>query len=547
MRLGLNIKDMEGTSKVLALFENETTVVGTTSGASDDNYTIIKENSPANNMDSTCTGQKLSNITKPSELIEKMLSSLTKVNLIDTLTNTIGDDLSKYLIKSIDEDGMEVKVVNPLKVPRTLYIVAVIEELKIAAEKYGWSMAQQDGMLYLYNGAYWVRMEDSLIKNFIAQAAIIMGYYSPADAMTHSFEDAAFKQFMTSSYLPTPDIDKLKVLINLLNGTYEVTEDGGTLREHRKEDFITYCLNFKYDPDASAPLFTRYLSRVLPDISSQLVLQDFHGYIFTKGLKLEKSLILFGGGRNGKSVQYEITSALLGEHNVATKSLGDLVNNDSGNDNRAKLKDKLANYGSEISASNMDIDMFKRLVSGEPVAAREKYKTSFDLRNNCKFIFNANKLPSNIEHTEAYFRRFLIIPYNETISDAEKDPELHIKIIADELPGVLNWAIEGLNRILKNKKFSECAVAKEALDTYKKESNSVAMMIEDEGFVDGHRDDKDYRIPNKSLYPIYRTYCIDSGMRPLSKVNFSKELHQLGFEQYRTGTDRGFIIARIDQ
>ncbi len=120
-------------------------------------------------------------------------------------------------------------------------------------------------------------MEDSEIKNFIAQAAIIMGYYSPADAMTHGFEDAAFKQFMTSSYLPTPEVDKSKVLINLLNGTYEVTETGGKLRKHCKEDFITYCLAFEYEPNATAPLFTNYLSRVLPDGSSQLVLQDFHG------------------------------------------------------------------------------------------------------------------------------------------------------------------------------------------------------------------------------------------------------------------------------
>ena len=541
MGLDLSIKSVrvEEAKKKLASV-NKAQVVGTTENMSNENYTVIHGNIPVNNVPL----QNFSNASKSSQIIEKMLSSLSKVDLVVTLTDKIGDDLSKYLKKVVDENGVESWVVNPLKIPRALYIVAIVEELKIAGEKNGWSIAQQDSMLYLYDGKFWVRMEDSEIKHFIARAALSMGYYSPADAKTSGFEKAAFDQFMTSAYLPTPDIDKSKVLINLQNGTYEVTENGGILREHRKEDFITYCLPFSYDADATAPLFQKYINRVLPDISSQQVLQDFHGYIFTKGIKLEKSLILLGGGQNGKSVQYEISSALLGEQNVSTKSLGDLVNNDSGNDNRAKLKDKLVNYGSEISAGNMDIDMFKRLVSGEPVSAREKYKTSFDLRNNCKFIFNANKLPANIEHTQAYFRRFLIIPYNETISDSEKDPELHTKIIANELPGVLNWAIEGLNRILKHKKFSECIVAKEALDAYKKESNSVAMMIEEEGFVDGHKDDKDYRIPTASIYKIYRDYCNDSGIRSLNKNNFSKELKQLGFEPYRTGRDRGYIIAR---
>ncbi|MBT5934391.1 phage/plasmid primase, P4 family [Sulfurimonas sp.] len=544
MGLGLKVEDIQGAKEKLALGGNEIPVVGTIENISNENYTITQENRPANNM---LLGKKFNKVTNPLELIAYMLDSLSEVDLIATLTEKIGDDLNKYQKKVVDENGVETSVIDPLKVPRNLYIVAVIEELRIAGEKFGWSLAQQDNMLYLYNGTYWVRIEDSVMKNFIAKAAIKMGYYSPADAMTSGFEVAAFKQFLTSSYLPSPEVDKSKVLINLLNGTYEVTENGGVLREHRKEDFITYCLGFEYDPTATAPLFTRYLNRVLPDTSSQIVLQEFHGYIFTKNLKLEKAMVLKGNGQNGKSVQYEITSAMLGEHNIATKSLGDLVNNDSGNDSRAKLKDKLVNYGSEISAANMEIDIFKRLVSGEPVAAREKYKTSFDLRNNCKFIFNANKLPSNVENTEAYFRRFLIVPYDETITEDEKDPELHIKIIANELPGVLNWAIEGLNRILKNKKFSECAASEEALDTYKKESNSVAMMIEDECFVDGRKYDKDYRIPNKAIYNIYREYCAGSGMRALNKINFSKELKHLGFEQYRSGGERGFLIAKVTQ
>lgn len=544
MGLGLKLDDIEGAKEELAHLIDDNEVVATTNDISNEDYTIIQGNTPANTVVHTESKRDLSDMTKSSELIEEMLISLCEVDLIETLTDKIGDELSKYKMKVTDENGVVEKVVNPLKVPRTLYIVAIIEELKIAGDQYGWSMAQQDGMLYLFNGIYWVRMEDSEIKNFIARAAVKLGYYSPADAMTCGFEDASFKQFMTSSYLATPVINASVVLINLQNGTYEVTERGGVLREHRKEDFITYCLPFAYDATATAHLFTKYLNRVLPDVSSQKVLQDFHGYIFTKNLKLEKSLILFGGGQNGKSVQYEITSALLGEHNVSTKSLGDLVNNDSGNDNRAKLKDKLVNYGSEISSGNIYVDILKRLVSGEPVSAREKYKTSFDLRNNCKFIFNANKLPANIEHSEAYFRRFLIIPYDQTIPDSEKDPELHTKIINNELPGVLNWALEGLSRLLVNKKFSECTASKDALDLYKKESNSVAMMVEDEGFVDGRRADKDYRVPTLSLYSIYRDYCSESGLRSLSKNNFSKELKSLGFEPYRTGRERGFVIVR---
>jgi len=535
-----SIEKREAAKDELATSKNETTIVGTNDN-SISNYTINTANKSSNDINT----KEIHSTAGPKYLLQNILKTLHNVDLIATLTDDIGDDLVKYRVKVIDANGDEYSEVDPKKIPRALLVVAITEELKKFATNNGWDIVQQDGMLYLYNGTYWIKIKEDDLKNFLSDAAIKLGYYSPADAMTHNFQEISFKQFTTSSYLPAPEIDKSKVLINLKNGTYEVTESGGILREHRKEDFLTYCLPFSYDPKATAPLFKTYLNKVLPDISAQIVLQDFHGYIFTKDLKLEKALILYGGGQNGKSVQFEITSALLGEHNVSTKSLGDLVNNDSGNDNRAKLKDKLVNYGSEISSKSMDIDMFKRLVSGEPVAAREKYKTSFDLRNNCKFMFNANKLPSNIEHTEAYFRRFLIIPYNQRISDEEKDPELHLKIIANELPGILNWAIIGLNRILKAKKFSECRVAKEALDRYKKESNSVAMMIEEKGYIK-KSDDKTYRIPIASLYNKYVEYCKESGLKHLNKNNFSKELKALEFKSYRTGSERGFLMAKAE-
>ena len=494
---------------------------------------IIAKNSEETSLYSAKNGQD------EKKLLDMMLLTLKKVDLIETLEGTIGDDLIKYRNKEGNVDAT--------KISMGIYAVAILKELEIASEEFGWSMAQQDGMIYIYNGKYWIKIEEDDLRRFLSKAAIRLGYYSPAQAESFRFADTLLKQFLLSRYLSEPTPNNNTVLINLQNGTYEISTGVARLREHRSEDFLTYCLPFSLDPKEKAPVFMKYLERVLPDKSSTAVLQEFIGYIFIRHLKLEKALILHGSGQNGKSVLFEIITALLGEVNVSTKSLGDLVDRDSGNDNRAKLKGKLVNYGSEISSKGMNVDMFKRLVSGEPVAAREKYKTAFDLKNNCKFIFNANKLPSEIEHTEAYFRRFIIIPFEVTIPDSEKDPELHTKIIDNELPGILNWAIMGLNRLLSTKKFSECEAAKKALETYKKESNSVAMMVEEEGYIDGHTVEKEYRISNKELYQEYRQYCAECGMHPLNKVNFSKELKSLNFTPFRSGKERGFIIMKEER
>ena len=476
-------------------------------------------------------------IAKPTllttdEVIDGMLKSIGKVDLIRTLQNNLKDPLLKYT----DEDGN----VATFKVPMNLYIVAIIHEISKVAAKNNWEVAKEHDVIYLFNGIYWQRSEDSHIKAFLGKAAIKLGYYSPAQAMTHNFVENTFKQFSQSALIKKRNRNKNTVMINLLNGTLEVTEGNCILKKHDPDDFITYVLDFNYDPTATAPLFHRYLERVLPDHSSREVLQEFHGYIFIRHLKLEKALVLLGGGQNGKSVQFEITKSLLGDDNVSTKSLGDLVDRDAGNDNRAKLQDKLLNYGSEIRANVMDVDIFKRLVSGEPVAAREKYKTGFDLVNTCKFLFNANGMPKEIERTDAYFRRFIIIPYDQKITESEKDPELHTKIIKDELPGVLNWVIGGLYRLLQQKKFSDCHAANEALEAYKKESNSVALFVEEEGIVAND----DGAFPNKLLYGLYKEWVADAGMGKFSNINFSKEMKNLGFETYKRGGERGFKVMK---
>lgn len=479
-------------------------------------------------------------ITKPTygallsvdDVLSAMMSGIKKVDLVNTLMTDFDDGLLKYH----DKDGK----LNELKVPQDMYIVAIVHEINKVAKRKKWMIAKQHGVFYLFNGVHWQRVEDEKISAFFGTASGKIGYFSPAKAKTSGFAKKGVDQLRTDANIMESSNDDKTVRINLLNETLEITEFGHKLKSHDSNDFLTYVLPFEHNPKAKAPLFKKYLNRVLPDESSQMVLQEFLGYVFVRHLKLEKALILLGGGQNGKSVMFEIAMALLGKVNVSTKSLGDLTDRDSGNDNRAKLGDKLLNYGSEIRGKDVDADIFKKLVSGEPVAAREKYKTGFDLENNCKFMFNANKLPQGAERTEAYYRRFIIIPFDVKITNTEKDPELHTKIIREELPGVLNWVIEGLDRLLLNKDFTVCKAAEEALDTYKKESNNVLLFIDESGLIPHQTSFRTI----KDIHSEFTDWCDDPGHRPMAKNKFSKELNELGFEHGRTSEGRGFYMTR---
>lgn len=233
-------------------------------------------------------------------------------------------------------------------------------------------------------------------------------------------------------------------------------------------------------------------------------------------------------GSNGKSVMFEIVTAILGEENVCSYSLQSLTSQNGWQ--RAELSNKLLNYSSEINGIR-DVSLFKQLVSGEPVEARQIYGKPFTMRDYGKLMFNCNALPSEVEQTHAYFRRIAPIPFTQTISDEEQDPELANKIIATELSGIWNWIMAGLHRLLANKRFTDAELVRNQVEEYRKSSDSVAMFIEEEGYKQTNGS------PNvllKFMYGDYKPFCLDNGYRARSLKTFAERLRTLSFQTDKT-------------
>lgn len=114
---------------------------------------------------------------------------------------------------------------------------------------------------------------------------------------------------------------------------------------------------------------------------------------------------------------------------------------------RVDLGKALVNYFSELGTLK-DVDLFKKLISEEPVYARLPYGEPFVVKNYCKFMFNVNILPYG-EQSEAFNRRYIVLPFSRIIPLHEQDPDLHKKIISTELPGILNLVIDGLKRLIR--------------------------------------------------------------------------------------------------
>jgi len=461
----------------------------------------------------------IANETKTAQQIKKaaidaLLANISKVDLLEVCESlgwTMGSDGKPPAQKH--------------------YKVAIIHQLIKTAISHNWHFINETDYFYIYNGAYWVVLFDAEVKQLLKDAAIRMGHVE-IECRDSLFVDKLFQQAKQDGFFAERNYKKQSI-INLKNGSLVLSSEGVNLKSFDHKDFLTHQLDFSYSPNAFNKVFLKYLEEVLPNEDTRKTLQEVAGYLFIKGLKLERVFFLYGQGANGKSVFFEVLNGIIGSENISNYSL-ESITDDKGY-HRAMLKDKIVNYGTDIRLTKIDAGMFKTMASGEPVEARLPYKEPFMMSDYAKLIFNVNKMDNaNVEHTHGFWRRFLIIPFDKTIPDESQDKDLHKKILQDRA-GVLNWIIEGAERVIKNRDIfvsSECEALKKK---FMKESDTVAMYEAD--FLGADYPIINYNKTVTDAYNSYKAFCNDAGHRfPLNRNNFTERMVSLGFHKSRSGT-----------
>lgn len=216
--------------------------------------------------------------------------------------------------------------VNVLLKEKFVYISKILRSI---ADKTGSGLLVLDGFLHYYNGAYWEKIEESLASDLLALVAIKAGFL-PIEAESEVNKKKLLVQLVSDYNCPPQkgnvDTNKPKILVNMKNGTLEYENGEFKLRDFQKGDLIRYQLPFKYDPDATCEKFDKFLDEVLPEKAAQDVLMEMIGYCFipTSYLKLERSMMLYGEGANGKGVIYELVKEILGKEHVTGFSMAAL-------------------------------------------------------------------------------------------------------------------------------------------------------------------------------------------------------------------------------
>jgi len=306
-----------------------------------------------------------------------------------------------------------------------------------------------------------------------------------------------------------------KHLIPLENGVYNL--DIKQLMAHSPIHYFINKIPVKFDIDADCPKIKEFISEIVDEKDVMLV-QEFIGYCLYRSYPYHKAAMFLGSGKNGKSTLIELIKCFLGEKNVANKELQDLANDRFAS---SKLYGRLLNAAADISdAALQQTGKFKALTGGDTIDAQKKFQDSFYFKNYAKLLYSANTLPKTNDDSYAFYRRWILINFSNTFVGKNCDPYILDKITTEqELSGLLNWALEGLDRLFKNKEFTYRKTVEQTRDQYKMLSDPVYSFVHT--FIS--TDTTGYLLKD-DVYGKFVEFCEEKDLPVTPKNMFSKDL-----------------------
>jgi len=330
-----------------------------------------------------------------------------------------------------------------------------------------------------------------------------------------------------------PDqLDQDPWLINVDNVTIDLRT--GTACPHRRDDFITKIVPVRYDPAARCPTFLAFLNTIMANNTNLIdFLQRAAGYCLT-GLTVERVIfILHGGGANGKSTLQEILRMLLGEFamRVPTKML--MAKREDGVPNDlARLKGARFVSASETEEGRKLAESFIKDVTGtDTITARFMRAEWFDFRPEFKIFLATNHKPSIAGTDQAIWDRIRLVPFDIRIPDEQQDKHLLEKLSA-ELPGILNWAIEGCLE-WQHTGLGTPEEVKNATQDYRHEMDTLGDWISDCCVVAAGT-----KTTAADLYKSYVEWSESQGEKTISQKMLGTKLKERGFESKSDGSTR---------
>ena len=332
------------------------------------------------------------------------------------------------------------------------------------------------------------------------------------------------------------DLDQNPWLLNLENGTLDLKT--GRLLPHSPDNLITKFAGVSYDQEATCPHWLKFLDEIMLGKAHLVAfLQRVVGYSLTADTSEQKFWMFYGTGSNGKSTFLEVIAALLGSYGKATDFSTFLKKKDSDsprNDLAGLVGARLVSAKESERGQQLAESLIKSLTGGDTVAARFLFKEYFEFKPTFKIILSTNFKPQIRGADTGMWRRVLLVPFELAVLGDKVDRNLPEKLKA-ELPGILNWAIEGCLDWQRGglKPPKEVLAATEA---YRAEQDALSDFINAECVLG-----KAHKQQLKELHAAYKKFCGDTGDEGMGTRAFSEAFRERGHSVEAGAKNQKFV------
>ncbi len=328
------------------------------------------------------------------------------------------------------------------------------------------------------------------------------------------------------------DFDANPWLLNVQNGTIDLRT--GELMPHSPENYISKLAPVRFDPAARCPRWLQFLDQIFaphPDLLD--FVKRAIGYSLTGDIREECLFMLHGTGRNGKGTFLGTLQAILGDY-ASTADFSTFVSrgDDRGpRDDVANMRGRRMVVSQEMrEGAPLAEALIKWLTGGDLVRARNLYERSVEWRPTHHIWLAVNRKPI-IRGTDAgIWSRIRLIPFDVSFNGRE-DKKLKSNLL-EELPGILNWAIDGCLK-WQREGLGSCVSVQVATNGFRAESDQLARFIE-ECCTSGQY----LQAKSRGLYQHYRAWADRTGEDVMTETAFGLSMCERGFQKKHTSSGK---------
>lgn len=304
------------------------------------------------------------------------------------------------------------------------------------------------------------------------------------------------------------------------------------MHDHDKTKLFSRKTNAEYTDTMDAPAWKTFLQDIF-DGDQELIhyIQKAVGYSLTGSIKEQVMFILYGKGRNGKSLFINTISDILGSYanNIQAKTLM-VKNNDSVNNDLARLQgSRLVTSSEPNEGFRFDEGLIKQITGEESITARFLYGEEFEFLPKFKIWVSTNHKPIIRGTDDGIWRRMMLIPFTVQIPEEKVDKDLKWKLLR-ESPAILDWALEGA--VMWQQEGLEMPEAVEkASREYRREMDVLEQFLDEEcEMVEGEH------VAASEFYKAYKEWAKENEEYMMPKQKFSQKMKdKFTYEKNRYG------------